>query len=234
MSVAGGPNLIKIGLVLELDAGNIKSYQSGSTTWFDKSGFANNGTLTNGPTFNTGSGGSIVFDGVDDYVRVPYNTSLNPDTITVSSWINRSLAVNYAHFIGLPVDNITWASPYMPHGIEYIGTSDTMSFTLGFTDNSFTYTYVNLPFGNNQWFNFTGTYDKTNVKIYINGVLSTTRAETKTMYQSTADFYIGTINSSAQYPLNGKISNTQIYNRALSADEVLQNYNATKTRFGIQ
>jgi hypothetical protein len=70
MSVKGGPNTVTSGLVLELDAGNIKSYQSGSTTWFDKSGFANNGTLINGPTFNTGSGGSIVFDGTNDFVNL--------------------------------------------------------------------------------------------------------------------------------------------------------------------
>ena len=68
MAVKGGPNTVTSGLVLELDAGNIKSYQSGSTTWFDKSGNAYNGTLINGPTFNTGSLGNIVFDGVDDYV----------------------------------------------------------------------------------------------------------------------------------------------------------------------
>lgn len=232
MSFSNGPTVVTNGLVLSLDAGDRNSYVSGSTTWFDLAG-TNNGTLTNGPTFNTGSGGSIVFDGVDDYVRIPYNSSLNPDSITVSAWINRNQVVNYSHFIGLPVSNTTWNPPYMPYGIEYIETSNTMSFTLGFTDNSFTYTYVNLPFGNNQWFNFTGTYDKANVKIYINGVLSTTRAETKTMYQSTSDYYIGTINSSAQYPLNGRIGSNQVYNRALSASEVLQNYNALKGRFGL-
>jgi hypothetical protein len=229
----GIPDIVTSGLTLNLDAGNPYSYNpdnTGSTTWVDTTYTTTGGTLINGTSY---SDGTMVFDGVDNYVRIPYKASLNPDTITVSSWINRSLAVNYAHFIGLPVDNITWASPYMPYGIEYIGTSDTMSFTLGFTDNSFTYTYVNLPFGNNQWFNFTGTYDKTNVKIYINGVLSTTRVETKTMYQSTADFYIGTINSSAQYPLNGKIANVQVYNRALSQDEITQNFNATRGRYGI-
>jgi hypothetical protein len=121
----------------------------------------------------------------------------------------------------------------MSYGIEYISNTNTISFLLGFTDNNFEYTNVNLGFGNDQWFNFTGTYDKTNVKVYINGVLSATRAETRTIYQSTSDFYIGVENLSAQYELNGKIGITQIYNRALSAQEVLQNYNATKSRFNI-
>ena len=57
-----GPNLVTNGLVLALDAGNTKSYQSGSTTWFDKSRNGNNGTLTNGPTFSSANGGSIVFE----------------------------------------------------------------------------------------------------------------------------------------------------------------------------
>jgi len=68
MSFAHSPQIVTNGLVLALDAGNTKSYVSGSTTWFDKSGRGNNGTLVNGPTFNTGSLGSIVFDGVNDYV----------------------------------------------------------------------------------------------------------------------------------------------------------------------
>jgi hypothetical protein len=230
MAVFGGPNVIDNGLVLSLDAGNVKSYPGSGTIWYDKSGNDNNGTLTNGPTF---SGGSIVFDGVDDYVRIPYKASLNPDTITVSTWANRSQNGFYSHIICLPINNTTWAPPYMSYGIEYISNTNTISFLLGFTDNNFEYTNVNLGFGNDQWFNFTGTYDKTNVKVYINGVLSATRAETRTIYQSTSDFYIGVENLSAQYELNGKIGITQIYNRALSAQEVLQNYNATKSRFNI-
>ncbi len=228
----GVPDIVTSGLVMNLAAGNPYSYHSptSGTTWTDVSGNGNNGTLTNGPAY---SGGSITFDGADDYARVPYNASLNPDTITVNAWINRSQAVNYAHFIGLPSNNSTWGPPYMSYGVEYISTSDTISFVLGFTDNSFAYTNFALSFGNNQWFNFTATYDKTNVKIYINGVLSVTRAETKTMYQSTADFYLGAINTSSQYPLNGKIANVQVYNRALSATEVQQNFEAFRGRYGL-
>jgi len=86
MSAIGGPAIITSGLVLELDAGNIKSYQSGSTTWFDKSGNASNGTLINGPTFNTGSLGSIVFDGVDDYVSVAKQTAfVNASQFTMTA-----------------------------------------------------------------------------------------------------------------------------------------------------
>ena len=76
MSFSNAPTVVTNGLVLSLDAGDRNSYVSGSTTWFDLAG-TNNGTLTNGPTFNTGSFGSIVFDGVDDYVTTNSNININ-------------------------------------------------------------------------------------------------------------------------------------------------------------
>ena len=231
MAGSVGPDLVQNGLVLCLDAADKNSYSGSGTTWTDVSG-NNTGTLTNGATFNTGNQGSIVFDGADDYVNIPYNSVLIPNNLTLSVWINRTSAVYYAHFIGVPASNTTWASPYISYGIEYIGTTDTISFVTGYTDNNFDYTNV-AAFGNNVWFNFTATYDKTNVKIYINGLLQTTRAETRTLFASTANFYIGSNNTTSGYSLNGKIANTLLYNRALSATEVLQNYNATKTRFGL-
>jgi hypothetical protein len=200
---------------------------------YDLTRGGNDGTLTNGPTYTSSFGGSIVFDGTNDYISIPNTAALNPANITVSAWVNRTSTVNYAHFVGLPVSNTSWTSPYMSYGIEYIGTSDTISLVLGFSDNSFAYTNA-TAFGNNQWFQFIGTYDGTNVKVYINGAIQTTRAETKTMATSSANFYIGSNNTSTGYPLNGKIGSVQLYNRALSASEVLRCFNATKGRFGIK
>ena len=223
--------LITNGLVLNLDAGNTNSYPGSGTSWYNLNG-NNTGSLINGPTYNNANGGSIVFDGSNDYVSIPNSSSLNPANITVSAWINRAGAVYYSHFIGLPVSDSAWSPPYMSYGIEYIGTTDVMSFSLGFSDSSFAYTNA-TAFGNNQWFQFIGTYDGTNVKVYLNGAIQTTRAETKTMAASSANFYIGSNNTSTGYPLNGKIGSVQVYNRALSASEVLQNYDVTKTRFGL-
>ena len=232
MSSKCGPDINENGLVLFLDAANRLSYPGSGTAWSDLSGNSNTGTLTNGPTFSAGNQGSIVFDGADDYVNIPYNSGLIPNNLTLSAWINRTAVVNYAHFIGIPASNTTWLPPYISYGIEYIGTTDTISFVTGYTDNNFDYTNV-TSFGNGVWFHFTATYDKSNVKIYINGTLQTTRAETRTLYASTANFYIGSNNTGIAYPFNGKIANTLLYNRALSATEVSQNYEATKTRFGL-
>ena len=68
--------MIQDGLVLALDAGDKNSYPGSGTTWFDVSG-NNNGTLTNGPTFNSSNGGSIVFDGVDDFIQMSQTTTLS-------------------------------------------------------------------------------------------------------------------------------------------------------------
>jgi hypothetical protein len=88
MSYYNGPKAVMDGLVMYLDAGNTKSYLSGSSTWNDLSGNGNNGTLTNGPTFSSANGGSIVFDGVDDTITVPYSSTLDPTGgITIEAWI---------------------------------------------------------------------------------------------------------------------------------------------------
>ena len=86
-----GPNIITDGLVLALDAANSRSYPGTGTTWSDLSGNGNSGTLTNGPTFNSGNGGSIVFDGVDDNISFSGNTfNYSPGTsgeVSLEIWV---------------------------------------------------------------------------------------------------------------------------------------------------
>jgi len=77
MGITRGPNIVTDGLVFAVDAANPSSYVSGSTIWKDQTVNQNDGTLTNGPTFDSGNGGSIVFDGVDDYEIGNTPTSLN-------------------------------------------------------------------------------------------------------------------------------------------------------------
>lgn len=85
MAVSHGfGKIVTDGLVLALDAADTNSYTSGSTTWRDMSGNGNNSTLTNGPTFDSGNGGSIVFDRVDDYANF-YAPNLTTTT-TVEMW----------------------------------------------------------------------------------------------------------------------------------------------------
>ena len=87
MSRKNGPSIATNGLVLYLDAANRQSYVSGSTSWNDISNNGNTGTLTNGPTFNSGSGGSIIFDGTNDYITLPNGLLSGTGDFTVNQWI---------------------------------------------------------------------------------------------------------------------------------------------------
>ena len=85
MATIGGVNSTKTGLVFVLDAANPTSYVSGSTTWQDLSGNNNSGSLVNGPTFNSSNGGSIVFDGSNDYVEI--STVNASSQFTLNFWV---------------------------------------------------------------------------------------------------------------------------------------------------
>lgn len=99
MAVSGGPDIVPDGLVLALDAANIKSYAGSGTIWNDLSGNNNSGSLVNGPTFNSANGGSIVFDGVNDYVSL--SSAVNTNTsFTLGFWAMRTADTTPTLFSG--------------------------------------------------------------------------------------------------------------------------------------
>ena len=220
-----GPNAITSGLVLSLDAGNTKSYQSGSTTWFDKSGNGNNGTLTNSPTYSSANGGSIVFDGVDDYINISTTPNL-PNPLTICTFVNTSVITGSNQVIYGPSANgaDNWLSVSNNRVQIYATqTSDVGNFSISGT------TVIQA----NIWYHITGIVNNNVTSIYINGVFE--------VASSAQAFTIGGWNSTArigqratgQFPFNGRIACVQGYNRALTASEILQNYNATKSRFNL-
>jgi hypothetical protein len=211
-----GPNIITDGLVLHLDAANTKSYISGSTTWYDKSGNSNTGSLVNGPTFSSENGGSIVFDGVNDYVLL---TPMNPanftcditfDSTTVAGYIIRKFQYGWGLFVNSAGILAVWVDTDANHR----ATTKTFSYS-GITN-------VIISFGNSV------------INVYRNGILvATTSTPTNSVYSpSDLSIRLATDAGSNAF-INGKIYNVKIYNKALSAAEVLQNYNATKARFNL-
>jgi hypothetical protein len=229
MSVKGGPNTVTSGLVLELDAGNIKSYQSGSTTWFDKSGFANNGTLVNGPTFNTGSGGSIVFDGVDDYVGLP-NLNIN-FPFHVSFFAAQTSEAGNGPIVTF-TDPINQNVPFM---LQISKGLNAIRLAYYPTNGSFTSVNYNT-INSNQIYFCSANCTSTSWDLYVNGIYinSLTGNFLKTWTDTNTSYNICRANrADGIFYSTGNVNNTQIYNRALSAQEILQNYNALKTRFGL-
>jgi hypothetical protein len=246
--VDGGENIVRDGLVLHLDAKYSYPSKTGITattdsldpdvyTWYDLSGNENHGELINGVSYSGTNGGSLVFDGVNDTVVVGSKDSkLNPSQVTISVWLNRTSAINYSHFAGIPVSNNSWSPPYMSYGLEFISTGDNVSFVVGFTNTQFAYTTAENTglTGIGTWVNVTGTYDENYRKIYINGNLITSIADNRKLATASGNFTLGAENyTQTNYPFNGKIPVCLVYNRALTAAEVLQNYNATKGRFGL-
>ena len=232
MSVSGGPDIVENGLVLCLDAGNTKSYPGSGTVWTDLSRSGNNGTLTNGPTFSSANGGSIVFDGSDDYVNCGSNisttfTNLSIETIVKIGAINKKQGI-ISTYNNSPGNNIGW-------GLEL--TSGNAFNFFGFTSNSVangvatTFT-VSL----NQIYQVNCVFiGSTSFNIYINGVYNNTTsvAYTSISKAAAANLMLGKDDSSQIIYFGGNIFNAKIYNRALSASEIRQNYNATKGRFRL-
>ena len=228
MSAFGGPNIIDNGLVLYLDAGNRKSYPGSGTTWFDKSGRGNNGTLINGPTFNTGELGSVVFDGTNDYVDLGVtNLSTTLSSLTLNVFL-KIIKLNTKQAI---ISSYT-SSPQGGWGIELLA-NNTLNF-FGFS-NTTTFTDVQTPqtYTLNQILNICCVFGNSTFIIYVNGVQSGLKPGVSTIYR-TSTIRLGiTPLAAALIPFQGNMYQTSIYNRALSAQEVLQNYNATKGRFNL-
>jgi hypothetical protein len=228
---AGGPDLIQDGLVLCLDASDRNSYVSGSTTWFDLSGNNNSGSLVNGPTFNTGSGGNIVFDGTNDYVNCGTNSSLKFTTnFTLSIWlkfnilsgtqtiISNNETGGYGIISQLNSTKIeTW---YYINGTYYKAGDDISNY------NTF------------SWYNITTTFNGSSITYYKNSTPIETVNISGLITTTSEPLIIGSnpqaSGSSFIDYFRGNIATTQIYNRALTSQEVLQNYNAQKSRFGLK
>jgi hypothetical protein len=233
MSFAHSPQIITNGLVLALDAGNTKSYVSGSTTWFDKSGRGNNGTLINGVGYTSSFNGSLVFDGTDDYVVVNNSPQLpvSSSSRTINIWFNP--------------DPSAWASNV--NNLFFYGTPGTTGATFGIDLDTYPvmeiYTWggsgkdlmFSSSFAQTGWANIAITYDgSTSIKIYENGTNTQTLTLSSPCNTGNTNVWIGSIDPSYQpWYYSGRISNVSIYNRALSPSEVQQNFNALRGRFGI-
>jgi hypothetical protein len=218
-----GPNIVKDGLVLYLDAGSPTSFPliNRSTTWRDISGNANNGVLTNGPTFSSANGGNIVFDGVDDWVNLgAFQTLVNNFTLTLWCRITSAVGANILGFYNI-------SSPFNGWGLGYAQSAA----GLNFWDGS-AWRVPNITVTDSIWRQITVVISPTYLlSFYINGIFSTS-IQGSTISTFTGNKSIGARNDSLG-PMTGNISQLQIYNRALSASEVLQNFNATRARFGI-
>jgi hypothetical protein len=218
----GNPQIVTDGLVLCLDAANSLSYPGAGTSWRDISSNSNNGTLIAGPTFSSSNGGAIVFDGTNEYANCGNGPSLQINRGTISAWVKSSTPGSDYRGIVTKQQNY---GIFMRNGIlSAYDWGNTIERTTSINIADGTWKNTVMTFTDN-----TGS-PSNNAVIYLNGsaVLTTT-----IKYQSDAiEVQLGNGGLATQY-INGSIANALIYSRPLTASEVLQNYNAAKSRFGI-
>jgi hypothetical protein len=230
MGVFAGPDVVEDGLVLALDAGNTKSYPGSGTTWTDLSGRGNNGTLENGVGYNVSNGGSLSFDGVDDYVINSSTTGIptGNSSRTIQFWVYPKTDTN--DFIQLG----TGGGGNQVYIVEYYNISGTRYL---FTDgkngsNNLTISGSQLP-NLNAWNHITFRNSGQNWFYYLNGVLQKSGTWPITINTIGQKYTVGKRDDVAANATNGNIAQVSIYNRALTATEIQQNFNATRGRFGI-
>ena len=224
MGVFAGPDIIEDGLVTLLDAENSKSYSGSGTTWKDLSPNQQDATMNSAPSFTTVDNiKHFDLDGTDDYFEISnyYNMNIT-NAETASCWV-KSNTTNWNNtgwlmskrnqFLLHPAINSKNFQWYVHQG--------------GFQATS----YNDTSFDITQWHNWTGTYEGTNLTVYRNGKQVATRTVSGTLTSSTSSLYIG-FDFGTRFG-DAKIAYCMVYNKALTAAEVKQNFEAMRGRFGL-
>jgi len=232
----GQQGIVTDGLNLWLDASNPASYPGSGTTWYDLSGRGNNGTLVNGPTFNNDNGGSIVFDGSNDTTNLGNILNIGLNSITLSCWVK----INN----GNGIIGILGKTSYRSYIGRYaIFIESGFIIALFQPTGNFSVQTPVAPYVNSGFHNISLVIDRSSfMRLYINGIEVGTHqnissSSTINLNSSTDIFFIGSYASntglSPMYFLNGEISNVLMYYKALTPQEITQNYNATKSKYGL-
>lgn len=227
MALSHSPAIITQNLVLCLDAGNPKSYPGSGTTWTDLSGKGINGTLTNGPTYSSDNGGSLSFDGTDDYITLNSSTDFDGE-FSYGCWVRRDVVSGngYTNMFTSTLQNEQLQ-------IDTTGFPGSMGM---YVNGGYSRTENNvIPIG--EWTYCVWQRTGTTLNGWVNGV-RVFNGENDLGYGSVSTAQsrvnkLGAYSAGTSYNLDGALSNVQIYNRALTASEIQQNFNALRGRFSI-
>lgn len=213
--------IVTNGLALNLDASRKSSYPNTGAIWYDISGNGNNGTMVNGPIFGTANNGLIMFDGVNDYVNLGNKSSLTPGTsdFTISFWMNpSSFSSTYSPFFTTAITNGLWIGQISSNFVlRSYNVADDIQYSVLPTLNVWTMITINRSSGI--------------ARIYYNDSMVASAGNSRNYVSGNS--YIGTDFVGSSNCINSKLSTFSYYNRALSATEITQNFNATKSRFGL-
>lgn len=232
MAFQYSPKIVTNGLVVALDAANKKSYPGSGTTWIDLSNNLNNATIYNSPTYSTQNAGIFSLSGTNETIQIPNSDEIsftNTNNFTIEIWVNKTETPGVGNVNGLFAKSSNVGIDY------YFGGSQLRAGIRNGIDGQYLTTYSTDLVG---WTHCVFTYEtenSTGIKLYTQGQLRNSRTTIGLSdFTSTNNYIIGLegLGGTPTY-LIGDVSNTRVYNRVLSSNEILQNYNATKGRFGL-
>ncbi len=227
------PCAVTDGLKLYLDAQNVNSYPGTGTTWYDISGNSNHATFVNSPVYYANPTANMTFNGTNAYMTIARSSSMSPTAgITQEIWFKYDSALTNIHFTGVQYGN-SYGNSY---GIWSETTNLIAAVNISGTLNYFS---SSVSFIINTWYHCVHTYDGSIQKLYLNGNLLNSMSTSgsiaydvnNTLVTIGSDFQGAGYNSGVSWFLNGKLAQVRIYDRALSSDEINQNYNSTKKRY---
>ena len=227
------PCAVTDGLKLYLDAQNVNSYPGTGTTWYDISGNSNHATFVNSPVYYANPTANMTFNGTNAYMTIARSSSMSPTAgITQEIWFKYDSSLTNIHFTGVQYGN-SYGNSY---GIWSETTNLIAAVNISGTLNYFS---SSVSFIINTWYHCVHTYDGTIQKLYLNGNLLNSMSTSgsiaydvnNTLVTIGSDFQGAGYNSGVSWFLNGKLAQVRIYDRALSSDEINQNYNSTKKRY---
>jgi len=225
MAFFRGPNTVTDGLILALDAASPKSYPGSGALWTD---LAKNQvvSLTNGPTFDTSNNGSIHFDGVNDYCDTGLTGGIyNPNSFTLDIWFKINTLKSTYGICGR-LDNT------FSQGVIFYGSGANVYFTV----NQYNQTLTSSSITPGVIYNFQCSYDGSTLRLYKDGLLVSSVSYSSTVtYNSLYGWNVATNLTGVSLGLAPDMNcyAYKVYGKALSSLEVLQNYNAQKSRFGL-
>lgn len=196
------------------------------------------GTISSGITYNSGNGGSLLYNGAASaYVSIPDSTTIRLQNFTISAWVKFAAFSSFNGIICKPQTASGWTSPYLSFNMRINNNGTAFETSIG-SVSTYSGTSTAYTFSTNVFYNLVMTYDGATIKGYINGSLITNANVAYTINYTSIPLLLGatggaTGGNTYGENLNGNIYLASIYNRALTVSEVIQNYNATKGRFGL-
>ena len=221
--------VVQDGLVLNLDASKFYSYPRSGNTWTDLTNNGNTGTLVNGPTYSSANGGSLVFDGGDDYILLPTNSINSNADLTLNFWVNHSpisspFTQAYTFLSGYS------ASSHLQVRYTTTGTSSSVQLVKSNVVNLGEFSGFTTPNNTTNFITITLAKSTNTWSLYANGSFISSFVNSQTF--TTSSPVLGSSATGAEL-FKGNMYSFSYYNRALTATEIAQNFNATKSRYGL-